>query len=457
MLKKWRTRRLLAMFLAILLTFTTVGMDGAKVFAEGIEDQNGEEQNGEGQNGEDQNGEGVNPEVGGNDGESYEGLLVCDWYDWEKHQFNRFGNDGDNAWSEYGKYREMTAGESRLLSFAYCPTDSVEITENDGEFSDNLTILNPESSWFEIKRESGEEFVAVNDEASIDYDAESGSWRFASSVSSVYRIYVNNQEAVPYGLNYITFTVKSQTKHYVLYKDEGCNEEYGTNEQPCPGDTVYAKVWVDTDDTDELKIVGYIFDWEKWWDAENNRPNHYETESTGGFEYSYNSETGVASLTLPDLGYDYDFAFAVERKFGQDNEESEIWDEQQLHKRVIQSVKGLVICNNGNPDGGFVDCGGEDSFYGKNTGLGVKDEMCFILAVNENDDFRLDWVDGTWGTVVSKLEGNEGRFSVLKYNEEKQYYEAVDDTQVSFGYREAEDGRVGHYYFRAEDCIRSAI
>lgn len=473
MLKKWKTRRLLAMLLAILLTFTTVGMDGAKVYAEGIEGQTAEAGGENGDSGEEQQaqtggqGENVpteegsisgdpNGEVGNTEGqateESNEGLLVCDWYDWEKQQFNRFGNDGDNAWSEYGKYREMTAGESRLLSFAYCPTDSVEITEKDGEYSDNLVILEPEEGWFEIKRENGGNFGDITDEASIYYDTERQSWCFAAHVASTYRIYINNEDAVPAGSNYIVFEVCPQTKHYGLYKDSGCEEEYRQDEQPYAGDTVYAKVWTDAGDTDELTIVGYIFDWENWWDAENNRPNHYETESKGGFEYSYNSETGVASLTLPDLGYDYDFAFAVERKFGQDNEESEIWDEQQLHNRAIQSVKGLVLCNNGDPGRGFVDCGGEDSFYGKNTGLGVKDEMCFLLAVNENDDFRFDWVDDKWGTVVSKLEGAEEKFSVLKYNEEKQDYEAVDDAQVSFGYREAEDGREGHYYFRAEDC-----
>lgn len=370
---------------------------------------------------------------------SSKGLVISDWYDFENSEFRRFGQDGENVWSEYGKCREMTEGTSRLISFAQCPSNHIEVEiGQDGKLTDNLTILNvPEGNkdLFEIKRESGGTFVtAGSNDAELRYDNEHKCFCFEPKCEGSFRIYYKGDSSES---NYITFIVNKDTKHYELYRDSECKDKFDPNENLAAGQTVYAKVWTDEGDTDGLTIVGYGYNWD------NNSENWYETQSKDGFEFSVDASTGVATLTLSDYMDGYDVFFAVERKYNE-GQDSEVFE--QLRHGVCVSRKGLVLCNDGDCRNGFRETsytsGKEYSTYWKEAAIGVGDRMEFLLGYNP-----YEYDDGSISKDLTPIKGNTEKFTVMFFNEETGCYENADESLAEFGYSESQEGKCDHYYF----------
>lgn len=378
--------------------------------------------------------------------ESSIGLVVCDYL--KDGQFVRFGQNEYYSWSEYSKWHEMTEGESRPLSFAYCPTEDVFITNNGGQLSDNLTVLNiteSDRSKFEIRREENGQFVSFYAVDYLRYDSNDKCFYFEPKNAGKYRIYYKDSNAIPTGNNYVTYDVRPQTKHYELYSDAQCKARLA---QPCIGDTVYAKVWTDEGDDDELSIVGYGYNWYK-----NRTPdNWYETESKDGFVFSVDQSTGVAALTLPNPGFGYEVTFAVERIFN-NREDSEVTE--QLRFNADYSRGGLLLCDYGDPINGFnefFDYGmGPYSNYYKNTSVGVYDRRTFLLANNPGYTGIGD--DGTIkDRLISLGKDDANKLTVKILNEETGNYEDTDDILVDFGFVDSSDKEVAHFYFNAYRC-----
>lgn len=364
MSKMWNGKRFLASLLAALLVISTVGFDTVGIKAEEPEEQMSEYEGETSEYTEESEYEEITSEdaevIGteeetesepssdeeelteytdyavetyGDGEQSQKGLLVSDWYD--NGEFHRIGADEYGAWSEYLKEHDFTEGDGRPLSFASCPTDEVLIREENGNYSDNLTILNiPESErdYLLVQRENAGAWADISDEAELSYDNYGGFWHF---------------------------TARSAGRYKISYTKEGV---FASND------------------------INYVI-------------------------YNVNPQTNY-------------------------------------------SMKGLVFCNNGNAEWGFIDHRGNygdyQSEYRKESGIGVKDEMSFLLALNNNDKFEFDEFGNTEVTLLESADN----LSVLKLVEDK--WVAPAEGSVTFGFRpeKHQDGEnyCSHFYFSASSC-----